>query len=152
MSLLRKHAGFTLIEALLVLTIVSFFVSLPTVAMKEASRTLTTIYFFDSLEKSILTCQQTAIIANKGADVMQDYNNRRTLAFQLETGEWLAHLTVPDTLTIGDMKGKIAFSGGTGNAKGDQKIIFTWPEKNQKIVYNFLFGKGHYEKIITTLS
>lgn len=138
-------------ESLFVLAIVSFFIALPALAVKEAIDTLTTLHFFDRLEKSILTSQQTAIISNKKTDIIQDYDNQRILAFQLQTGEWLEHLIVPETLTVGSISPKISFSAGTGNASAYRTIRFTWPKKNQRITYRFLFGKGHYEQTIEPL-
>ncbi|EOT26447.1 hypothetical protein OMQ_02222 [Enterococcus saccharolyticus subsp. saccharolyticus ATCC 43076] len=136
-------------ESLLVLFIVSIVIALPTILVKETTKTVETLYFFDRLEKSILTCQQVAIISNKSADILQP--DLTQLAFQLTTGDWLEPLTVPDTLSASKLSKKISFSGGTGNVGQQRQIQFIWQEKKQKVAYVFRFGKGHYNKVITPL-
>ncbi|HPJ01012.1 MAG TPA: competence type IV pilus minor pilin ComGD [Enterococcus sp.] len=146
---MRKHTAFTLIESLVVLMIVSIIVFLPTLMIRETTKTIETLYFFDRLEKSILTSQQVAIISNKSADILQP--DLKQLAFQLTTGDWLETLTVPDTLVASKLSKKISFAGGTGNVGEQRQIQFIWQDKKQKVSYVFLFGKGHYNKVVTTL-
>lgn len=142
--------GFTLLESLIVLAMVSIFLLLPVVASKETSKTMTTLYFLDRLEKNILVCQQTAIVENRQTKVLQNADNPRELAFRLAPGVWLESLIVPETLTVSRVP-IITFAGGTGNAQSFQAFSFIWTEKKQKIMYRFLFGKGHFEKKISDL-
>uniref|UniRef100_UPI00403FA11C competence type IV pilus minor pilin ComGD n=1 Tax=Candidatus Enterococcus willemsii TaxID=1857215 RepID=UPI00403FA11C len=147
-----KHRlqGFTILESLIVLVIVSMFLLLPMIASRETSKTMTTLYFLDRLEKNMLVCQQTAIVENRQTKVLQNADNPRELAFRLAPGIWLESLVVPETLTVSSVP-IITFAGGTGNAQSFQAFSFIWNEKGQKITYRFLFGKGHFEKKISDL-
>ena len=146
-----QNRGFTLIESLMVMFILSFFILVPVLSVKSVTTTMEVTHFFEQLEKNLLVCQQTAIISNRTTDISQNDAQQRSLNFRLAPGEWLPPLSVPESLTIANLSGKITFAGGTGNADATRKILFTWPQKKQQITYKFLFGKGRFEQEVTAL-
>jgi prepilin-type N-terminal cleavage/methylation domain len=146
-----QNRGFTLVESLMVMLVVAFFTLVPMLSVKSVTETMEVTRFFEQLEKNLLVCQQTAIISNRATDISQNDANHRSLNFRLASGEWLPALTVPESLTIANLSGKITFAGGTGNVDATRKILFTWPQKKQQITYKFLFGKGRFEQEVTTL-
>ncbi len=148
---MRRHSAFTLLESLLVLTVVSLFIMVPTMLIKKTTQTMATIYFFDQLEKSILTCQQVAIVSGRYTEALLYSPSQPEIVFWLNPSERLETLTIPETLRVPRAWRGVKFSGGTGNTNLYQNIDFIWDEKKQKITYRFLIGKGHYEKIITDL-
>ena len=146
-----KYKGFTLLESMLVLSILSVFIFLPILSIRSITETLQVTHFFAQLEKNLLVCQQTAIVSNRSTYLAQASGQRQVLNFRLSPGEWLEPLPVPESLTVGNLSGKITFTGGTGNADASRKILFTWPKQQQQITYKFLFGKGRFEQEIKAL-
>jgi len=143
---MKLYQGFTLIESLLVLFIVTLFVSLPSVMVQGAKENLEVLHFLDHFEKNILLTQQAAITSNKRTKMIQR-DTTREYYFYTDTIE---RLDMPEDLRASRIK-TLYFNSGTGNNSSLQELHFYWDKNKQKITYRFLFARGHYEKKITTI-
>jgi len=144
---MKSYQGFTLIESLLVLFVITLFVALPSIAIKDTKETLEVMHFFDRFEKNILATQQAAITSNKRTRMIQ----RDTTTEYYFYTETIEKLDMPEDLKASRIK-TLYFNSGTGNNSSLQELHFYWDKNNQKITYSFLFARGHYEKKITTIN
>ncbi|GMA48393.1 competence type IV pilus minor pilin ComGD [Tetragenococcus muriaticus] len=144
---MKFYRGFTLIESLLVLFVITLFVALPSVAVKEAKETLEVMHFLDRFEKNILATQQAAITSNKRTRMIQ----RDTTTEYYFYTESIEKLVMPKDLRASRIK-TLYFNSGTGNNSSLQELHFYWNKNKQKITYRFLFARGHYEKKVTALN
>lgn len=148
------YKGFTLIESLLVLFVISVFLAVPTIVVKDSVAELEVARFFECFEKSMLATQQAAILENKESRVDQFIVEPQSfIRFKFATGaEIVPTLYVPEEITMFPTENTyVAFSGGVGTNSRLQTITFDYAKENKRIKYHFLFGKGHYDKEITTL-
>lgn len=143
---MKLYQGFTLIESLLVLFVITLFVSLPFVMVQGAKENLEVVHFLDHFEKNILLTQQAAITSNKRTKMIQR-DTTREYYFYTDTIE---KLDMPEDLRVSRIK-TLYFNSGTGNNSSLQELHFYWDKNKQKITYRFLFARGHYEKKITTI-
>ncbi|GAA3018319.1 competence type IV pilus minor pilin ComGD [Tetragenococcus solitarius] len=143
---MKLYQGFTLIESLLVLFVITLFVSLPFVMVQGAKENLEVVHFLDHFEKNILLTQQAAITSNKRTKMIQR-DTTREYYFYTDTIE---KLDMPEDLRASRIK-TLYFNSGTGNNSSLQELHFYWDKNKQKITYRFLFARGHYEKKITTI-
>lgn len=141
-----KVYGFTIVESLLVLLVVSLFIGLPVVYLPRLKARLEVQQFLNQFEKYTLLTQQVSIISNEFTRIARVADREDLLEFSLEYGQKI-YLTLPNELSVGTFKGK-EFNKGTGNMSQLGNIRFTWAKEKQWIDYTFLFGKGHYEKTI----
>ncbi|WP_094244018.1 competence type IV pilus minor pilin ComGD [Tetragenococcus halophilus] len=143
---MKTHQAFTLIESLLVLLVVTLFIALPSIVIKDTKETLDVIHFFDHFEKNILATQQAAITSNKKTKMIQK-DNTQQYYFYTDTIE---KLDLPKDLRASRSK-TLYFNSGSGNNSSLQNIHFYWDKNEQQITYRFLFVRGHYEKNITSI-
>jgi competence protein ComGD len=146
---MTQPKGFTLIESLIVLSVVSIFVLLPILAIDQYQKQIEVIGFCGRLEKGLYTAQQTAIIDQRQTRVAYTSGTDPAVHFQSTvTGELrLSSIDVPEQLEVRSFP-TILFSSNSGNNSSFPRIVLYWPEKEQTITYKFLFGSGRYEKII----
>lgn len=144
-----RWQGFTLIETIIVLMIVSLFVFLPTVATKELKETVEVQQFLNRFEKQLHLAQQSAIVSGRTTTVFPADLVERVWVFRMY--DQRVELPIPDGLT-GNRAATIRFTGVTGTSSSvGKKFTFTWNKKQQKIIYEFLFGRGHYVKRIENI-
>lgn len=143
---MKFYRGFTLIESLLVLFVITLFIGLPSIVVKDAKETLEVVHFLDHFEKNILLTQQDAITSNKRTKMIQK-DTTKEYYFYTDTIE---KLDMPEDLRASRIK-TLYFNSGTGNNSSLQELHFYWDKNKQKITYSFLFARGHYEKKVTTI-
>ncbi|OTN77760.1 hypothetical protein A5886_002861 [Enterococcus sp. 8G7_MSG3316] len=143
------YKGFTLIESLLALSVVSVFILLPVLAIDNYQKQIEVVGFCGRLEKGLYTAQQTAIIDQRQTRVAYTSGTDAAVHFQSTiTGELrLSSIEVPEPLEVRSFP-TILFNSSSGNNSSFPRIILYWPEKDQTITYKFLFGSGRYEKVI----
>lgn len=141
--------GFTLIESLLVLSICTAFMLLPTLAIKKWKQVLEVERFLSSFEKRILLTQQMAIV-NMLDTQMVFYEQDQQIQFIIPENRSKLEdmvLEVPAVLRATGPR-KIIFKKGSGNNGNLSKFSFSWIEKNQLIEFQFQLGSGRYVKKI----
>lgn len=145
---MHASRGFTLIESLVALSVLSLFASLPLITAPKIQEDLEVYYFLNQFENNILLTQQAAVFSTQRTTIKREYDQPNSIEFLLEEGEKVVQF-VPEALTVIRFP-IIYFSLATGDIQNPTNIIFSWPKKKQKITYEFLFGKGRYEKKIET--
>lgn len=134
--------GFTLIESLIVLFIVSLIVMLSVHVTLTFEKELAVRHFFTKLDKHILLNHQASFVEPERV-VMGRESGSRSLYFKV--GEESFLLPVPEELHISNFP-PMHFSIGTGDRGEMRSFYIKWEAKKVEISYEFLFGKGHYEK------
>ena len=142
----KKYAGYTVIEMLLVLLLVSLFASVSIVFVPRVQERLTVYQFLNQFEKNILLTQQSSLFSDEFTEFYREAEGERRLVFDLDH-EYRIILPIPPVLKVSDFP-LIRFSKDTGNMGISRKILFTWQNEQTQVLYSFLFGKGHYEKQI----
>lgn len=143
---MKIHSAFTLVESMLVLLVVSLFVMLPAVTMKNTKESLEVLHFLDHFEKNILLTQQTAITSGYATKMIQSDSGEE---YYFYTDEIL-YQKLPEELTASQIR-ILYFKPNSGNNSSLQTLNFYWPKENKKITYRFKFARGHYEKEISKL-
>lgn len=144
----HRMQGFTLLESLLVLLVSSFFLMLPTLAIREWQQIVKIEGFFHSLEKNILLTQQMAVVQTIDTVILFS-EEKQTMEFRTQGGVG-KKLTVPKAIQGRGTK-KVLFKKTTGNNGILGKYEFDWPEKSQKIVFQFQMGSGKYVKKVISI-
>ncbi len=138
-----KNEGYTLIEMLLVLLIVSFLIGMPVVGSRDWRYRMQTAFFLTEFEKEIHLSQQLAITSGQDKSISVDQEQQSIcFSFSEET-----LLEIPAFIQV---KNKTAFSfkGNSGNANRVTKIILYDENRKMKYTYQFQLGSGRYEKKI----
>ncbi|MDN6639295.1 MAG: hypothetical protein L0L10_00795 [Tetragenococcus sp.] len=143
---MKSYRGFTLLETLLVLLVVTSFIALPSIVVQNTKETLEVVHFLDRFEKNMLATQQAAITSNQRTKMIQ----RDTTTEYYFYTDTIEKLDMPKDLRASRIK-TLYFKPGSGNNSSLKKLHFYWDKNNQKITYSFLFARGHYEKKITTI-
>lgn len=132
--------GFTLMESLVVLGIVSCFLLLPNLAVRSLAKNLEERQFFELFESRVLACQQYAITKGRKSRMMGEEG---MIHFKAYKG--LQGLTVPESITVYPFDVGFHFSSGSFG-KLDE-LVFTTDA--YKVTYRFQMGSGKYVKSIT---
>ncbi len=146
---MNKHRAFTLLETLIVLSVLSLFASVSFVAIPKIQEELEVYYFLNQFENNILLTQQAAIFSVVRTTIKKEYQ-QNYIEFLLE-GNRKVTQTAPPALNF-KVFPPVYFGIGTGNIVKTETIIFSWENKKQEIKYEFLFGKGRYEKTIKQIN
>jgi competence protein ComGD len=145
----NKLRGFTLVESLLVLLVVSIFIFLPVVAMNQYQAHFQVWGFCARLERGLANAQQTAIIDERETRATYSSSPVPTIYFHSTiTGEMkLEAIEVPSQLSVKAFPA-LTFSSQSGNYTQMKLLEFIWLDQQKQITYKFLFGSGRYDKII----
>ena len=143
----KKYAGYTVIELLLVLLLISLFASISIVFVPRVQERVTVYQFLNQFEKNILLTQQSSLFSDEFTEFYREAEGERRLVFDLDH-EYRIILPIPSVLKVSDFP-LIRFSKDSGNMGIARKILFTWQNEQIEVLYSFLFGKGHYEKQIS---
>lgn len=146
---MNKHRAFTLLETLIVLSVLSLFASVSFVAIPKIKEELEVYYFLNQFENNILLTQQAAIFSVVRTTIKREHQ-QNYIEFLLE-GNRKVIQTAPPALNL-RVTPPVYFGIGTGNIVKTETIIFSWENKKQEIKYEFLFGKGRYEKTIKQIN
>ncbi|KAF1299089.1 hypothetical protein BAU15_00130 [Enterococcus sp. JM4C] len=142
----RQLKGFTLIETLIALMVVTSFVFIPTLASAPLQKKIEVEQFFTTLEKRVLASQQAAITGMLPSEVQISAHSIyfRTM---ISTGIKWANLEIPKELIYTGTP-KIVFAMNSGNNSSLKKMSFYWQAENKVISYQFQLGSGRYIKKI----
>lgn len=146
----KKYAGYTLVEMLIVLLLVSVFVGLPVTVLPRFQENLRIHQFFNQFEKNLLLTQQSALFSDQFTELSREAGGERCLVFDLDKGERLL-LPIPKELLVHEFR-NIRFNKDTGSTGYLGAVRFTWQSGKQKVSYIFLFGQGHYEKEVIAIT
>lgn len=143
---INRFAGFTLIETLLVLFVITLLIGLPSVLMERSQENILIGQFFGSFERHLLQTQQLAVTGSE--DTMIHFAEADCLVFSSAYGK--EALTIPTALeAVGPEK--IVFKQRTGNNGKLSKYSFIWKKQGRRIDYQFQMGSGRYVKKISKL-
>ncbi|MGC6768327.1 competence type IV pilus minor pilin ComGD [Enterococcus sp. LJL128] len=140
----KEYQGFTLIEALLVLLVAAFLISMPSLLLKQSQQNIIVGQFFMRFEKHLLYVQQMAIVSERDSGIYLNTKESR-LIFSSANGEEI--LNIPEELVVQGPQ-KIVFKNGTGNNGSLSKYSFEWVSKKERIEFQFQMGNGRYVKKI----
>ncbi|GCF95046.1 competence protein ComYD [Enterococcus florum] len=138
-----------MIEALLVLLVVSTFILLPTLAMSSWQQTLEKRFFYYQLDKSILHLQQLAI-ANQTSTRIDLYPDKQVIVFftNREVLPWREMKLPKPVVLTGEHS--IRFKAKTGNVSSTQPGTgipnIRFKEGQTTVLYQFQLGSGRFEK------
>ena len=141
---LKKSEGFTLIETVLVLSVVSLILSIPFVHFNKLRVESETQLFFESLGSSI-TLVQTYAILNQEWTVMDVRPGSRDISFRVvnDRNHPIAHkLPLPESLSLPGGAREFRFSSNTGNQSDILQVPFETTKG--KVNFKFKFGKGRF--------
>lgn len=145
---MKNKRGYTLIESLLILTIVLVAAAFPILAIEEVQQQMIVHQFFASFEKRISAAQKAAIV-NQQQTSFELTSDQRQLFFDVPAyfdHHW-NYLQIPSELVVQRAE-RIVFAANTGNESSLRAYRFYWPRKNQVITYQFQMGGGRYIKRI----
>ncbi|WP_265456264.1 competence type IV pilus minor pilin ComGD [Enterococcus sp. HY326] len=149
------NKGFTLIESLIALLVVTAFVLLPSLSLAEWQRNVEEKIFFQRFERLITATQQAAITQNSLTKITEDKD-------QTEFYFWMKNmdkgtlgvqkvLTIPKSVVpkAGVSTKGMMFKEGTGNNTDMLKFSFRLAGRSTEITYQFQLGSGKYVKKIS---
>lgn len=139
-----NHKGFTLTESLVVLMIVSIMLMVGVSVTKNSKDELAVRHFLNRLDRQILLNHQASFVEEQLVWMGREPESR-TISFVI--GEQKFSLPIPEVLHVSYFP-TMNFSKGTGNSKNMHSFSVYWNEKNLEVSYDFLFGKGHYERTV----
>lgn len=145
----ETNRGYTLLESLLVLLVVSFLILLPVLKGQALQEKNEESLFFKSFERSLVRSQTAAILHYQICRV-QAQVGQEVIDLSLVDGRGIKIreiLQVPKSVTI-LTNTTVTFKAGSGNI---QKIVsFKFQRKwhNQLIHYQFYLGSGRFAKKI----
>lgn len=145
----NKWQGFTLIESLLVLGIVSALFLLPLITQNRWKQRQETLYFFTSLERQLFITQQAAVLTGQGSKVSYSFNEPRVIRFNYGVNQTtMRNVTLvlpPDYQTVGQVT--LTFRPKTGTVNRITQLQFKGP-RDVIVSYQFFIGGGRFEKRI----
>lgn len=140
-----KHKGFTLLESLVVLVVVSIFLLIPTFSIGSIQKYTDEALFFARFERYLSATQQAAIARQTQTRLMYYTTYFRFIGYAYNSGQ--IDLKIPESIQCKSPK-SIVFSAKSGNYSDLRLIHFVLPEKQMEIKYQFQMGSGKYTKTI----
>lgn len=155
--MVRRNA-FTLVEALLVLAVVSCFSLLPVLAVKGWQEELAVAHFFSRFEKMLLVSQQIAIVEKVKTNLKIDRGNKKisfaTVGTDGSTGEYFEEdffpvLKVPATIFFErSSTTTFSFNANSGSPSALRKVSFYRKDKPIIFSYQIQMGSARFEKTV----
>lgn len=141
---MKKDDGFTLMETLLVLSILSLLISFPIVQFSSMREESEHQLFFDSLRSSITLIQTHAVINNEWTVMeVRPVNNKIYFRVPAHINHPASHtLSLPDGITIQGTSRDYDFKSGTGNQGNLHPVIFQ--TRKGKVELKFQMGSGRF--------
>lgn len=147
----KSLAGFTLIEMLIVLSLVTIFTIIPTMSISRWQKVLQGEQFIATFEKQLAFIQQNAIVQEKDMTVVFSEAKQQFILPEMERQqEYFWTLAIPEDLKVTGPS-KIVFLRKSGNNGRLEKYTFIWQAQNKQIEFQFQLGSGKYVKKITSL-
>ncbi|MDR0921948.1 MAG: type II secretion system GspH family protein [Lactobacillales bacterium] len=142
---MRNSRGYTLLETLIVLFVVSSFLFLPSLALDKFQQTQENQQFYGSFEKHVISAQELAITSVQECTIKLTENQRK-ICFDFGMGkETRWQLTLPKNVVLDSSKGTIGFTI-SGSTKEIGNVVFMDKLSNKHVKYQFELGSGKYRK------
>lgn len=146
---LNSQKGYTLIEAIIVLSIVSMLMLITFIGAQSLQSQKTAELFFEALERDVLLAQQHAITNKKSVSLLFDTANHKYFAVEggleykrILTVEYDAGITVEPVT----MDARIVFNTIGGIAQsGTMNVYFN--KKKYKMIFYMGMGRMYVEEL-----
>ncbi|OJF94302.1 competence type IV pilus minor pilin ComGD [Alkalibacterium sp. 20] len=143
---LKQDKGFTLIEVLLVLSLVSLLATFPVVHFTQIKKETETQLFFESLRSSITLIQSEAIV-NHHWTKMEVRPTNRLIRFRVTGADNTKHpanhiLYLPESISLVGTTKDYSFSSGSGNLGNINVIYFN--TIHGRVSVSFQMGSGRF--------
>lgn len=137
--------GFTLIESLLVLLVVTIFIGVPLLQINQWEERLVYQGFIEEFEQRLIQTQQSAIVFRKQTRV-QTEKKSETIEFAFYRGDGtfvIEKLKIPKGVTI-QRSVFLRFMGMTGNVEQHHTFRFQTPYHSKYLEYVYQIGSGRF--------
>lgn len=142
-----KLAGFTLVESLLVLLIVTIFFGLPTIAISGWQKTMAEQQFLELFQKQTIMTQQLSITQDINGNIQKQPDQ---VVFKVAETR-LPALKIPATVTWRGAT-RLVFKAGTGNINfNGAKFVFDCQHQQKRVTYTFMIGSGRFSETVEEL-
>lgn len=141
-----RNKGFTLLESLVVLVIVSIFLLVPTLSIGSLQKQTEEALFFARFERYIAATQQAAIARQTQTRMLYYDTYFRFVGYAYNSGQ--IDLAIPESIQCKERPKSVVFSAISGNYSDLRLVHFVLPEKQMEIKYQFQMGSGKYTKEI----
>ena len=144
---MNQDKGFTLIEVLLVLSVVSLLATVPVMQFTQLKKETETQLFFEQLRSSITLIQSEAILNHQWTS-MEVYPSNRLILFEVEGAENTSHpanhvLHLPESISLLGKSKVYSFSAGSGNLGNINELNFETIHGRKTL--SFKMGSGRFE-------
>lgn len=143
----KKWQGFTLIESLLVLFLISLVSIFPRLQVERWRESQETQYFFTTIDRELFLAQASAVVSRKKTKVKGDIQENELLFdyFDERGREKRVMLHLPTTVRL--TKGfSLTFSPGRGTISRITSFHFALTVQPYHIHYQYFIGSGRFEK------
>ena len=145
-KIVKNDDGFTLIEVLLVLSLVSLLATFPVMHFAQLKKETETQLFFESLRSGI-TLIQTEAVVNDHWTIMEVRPGNRLIRFRVITEENAVHpadqtLYLPDSLSLIGTTKDYSFSKSSGNLGNINELSFS--TIHGRVSVSFQMGSGRF--------
>ncbi|PLR68115.1 hypothetical protein CYJ36_08345 [Bacillus sp. UMB0893] len=146
---LNSQKGYTLIEAIIVLSIVAILMLMTFISAQSVQSQKTAELFFEALERDVLHAQQHAIVNKKSVSILFDPANHKYFAVEggleskrILTVDYDASITV-DPLT---MDARILFNNIGGISQSGTMNVYC-NKKKYKMIFYMGMGRMYVEEL-----
>ncbi|MGX6978831.1 competence type IV pilus minor pilin ComGD [Vagococcus elongatus] len=147
---MKRYGGFTLIESLLVLLVVSVMLGLPYLSFHRWGERMNAIYFFSEFEAYYHRTQLSAMTSSMPCTI---YVKKKEVIFiyrDLAARQQLVSLDLPaEVTTSADFS--IQINGTSGNTKDMKSFNFFNTASKETVTYKIQLGSGKLDKEIQKL-
>ncbi|MDN6397995.1 MAG: prepilin-type N-terminal cleavage/methylation domain-containing protein [Alkalibacterium sp.] len=146
MFTIKKDEGFTLLEVLLVLVIISIITTFPVMHFSQLKKETETQLFFESLRSGITLIQNEAVLNNQWT-TMEVRPTNRLIRFRVTGKENSNHpashvLDLPESMSLVGTSKDYSFSSGSGNLGNINKLKFN--TMHGRVTVSFQMGSGRF--------
>ena len=143
----RFWRGFTLIEMVMVLFVVSVIALIPSLKLPDMERQLDNQFFFEEFERLITITQESAVFSGRASRIIMK-RNERSVAFDYVLSNGVKthyYVEIPEDIRA-ETDTFVTFLGETGTLSKVTKFKFLLTKSQKKVVYQFYLGSGKYAK------
>ncbi len=139
------YQGFTLVESLMVLLVVSLFFGLPMLQLNQWRERLSYQAFIEEFEERLIQTQQSAIVFRKQTRVSAEKNGRSiSFAFFQADGSFVVEsLKLSKGVSL-QRDVRLNFLGGSGNVEQAHTFRFQTPYHRKYLEYVYQIGSGRF--------
>ncbi|WP_208558641.1 competence type IV pilus minor pilin ComGD [Marinilactibacillus kalidii] len=145
MNNLKDQEGFTLIESLIVLSVIAILLTLPVIPFRKVQKEIEMALFFEELQSSITLLQHHAILAREST-VVETQPSARNITFIVEgrkDSKLNRSLYLPEHIELVGGSKRYRFNSASGNLGNIYPIVFRID--NELVNLKFSMGSGRFE-------